>query len=379
MSISKAEISLIKGMLRMGYKAALIQAYFTSPDRLVNPARLYEIRDGEYKGSKNIQAATDDQVGTFIDDYNRRNSPDESYSPPEQDRNVFRFRLDENGKLTTLSEDDDLELNDPQIGEIYEELRVKALKFSALGHNSLAGLTDDAVEFSNSLPENPEDASAVVVFMKGNGLKSKLSSYQASKENPELYPLVELDDATYPIFEDLVHAFSLLVNLSPVMALLDQKTSSPEVYKNQGSALEAIKPAIDDAETVANAEAASAIEDQINDGLQASDDPYGRTQRSIAFSSVRNFTIAVFSPIYRAARYVLGDEKLPSIMKTVRNTAVGKATADLYNYVGANFPAIVEYIRANVDALTAYANSVISNPHLQEFVKMIIELIKGAA
>jgi hypothetical protein len=379
MSISNYEISIIKGMLRMEYKAAIIQAYFTRPDRLVNPARIYEIRDGTYKGSSKVKAATDDEVGTFIDDHHRHNSPDEAYSPPEQDRNVFQFRLDENGRLTTLSDGSDLELNDPQIREIYNELRAKSLDFSQLGHNSLAGLNDDATKFAAALPENPEDASAVVLFMKGSGLKSKLASYQASKENPDLYPLVELDEAVYPLFEDLMHAFSLLVNLSPVMAILEQKSSSLEVYKDQGDALEAIKPAIDEAKTVADEEAASAIEDQINSGLQASDDPHGRAQRSIAFSSVRNFTIAVFSPIYRAARYVLGDEKLPSIMKTVRNTAAGKATADLYNYVGANFPAIVEYIRVNVDALASYANSVISNPHLQDFVKMIIELIKGAA
>lgn len=379
MSISKYEISIIKGMLRMGYKAALIQAYFTSPDRLVNPARLYEIRDDNYKGSKKIKAATDDEVGTFIDVYNRENSKVENYVPPEQDRNVFQFRLDKNGKLTTLSNGTDLELGDPQIREIYNELRLKSLDFVRLGHNSLAGLTDDAVKFSSALPEDPENASAIIIFMRGSGLKSKLASYQASKANPDIYPLVDLDEAVYPLFEDLMQAFSLLVNLSPVMAILEQKASSPEVYKDQGDALEAIKPAIYDADTVADEEAASSIEDQINSGLQASDDPYGHAQRSVAFSSVRNFTIAIFSPIYRAARYVLGDESLPSIMKTVRNTAAGKATADLYNYVGANFPAIAEYIRANVDALTSYANNVISNPHLQEFVKMIIELLKGAA
>jgi hypothetical protein len=375
MSISKHEIYIIKGMLRMRYSAAKIQAYFTRPDRLVNPARIYEIRDGSYKQSGQINAATDDEVGTFIDEYGRLNPRNDTYSPPEQDRNVFQFRLDENGKLTTLSDGTDLELNDPQIREIYNELRIKSLQFSNIGHNSLAGLNDDATKFSAAFPENPEDASAVIVFMRGSGLKSKLASYQASRENSDLYPLVELDDAVYPLFEDLMQAFSLLVNLSPVMAILEQKASSPEVYKEQGDALGAIKPAIDAARTVADEDAASSMEDQINSGLQASDDSHGRAQRSVAFSSVRNFTIAIFSPIYRAARYVLGDESLPSIIRTVRNTAVGKASADLYNYVGANFPAIVEYIRVNVDALTSYANNVISNPHLQEFVKMIIELL----
>jgi hypothetical protein len=375
MSVSKHDISIIKGMLRMRYSAAKIQAYFTRPDRLVNPARIYEIRDGSYKQSGQINAATDDEVGTFIDEYGRLNPRDDTYYPPEQDRNVFQFRLDENGKLTTLSNGTDLELNDPQIREIYNELRIKSLEFSSIGHNSLAGLNDDATKFSAAFPENPEDASAVIVFMRGSGLKSKLASYQASRENSDLYPLVELDDAVYPLFEDLMQAFSLLVNLSPVMAILEQKASSPEVYREQGDALGAIKPAIDTARTVADEDAASSIEDQINSGLQASDDPHGRAQRSVAFSSVRNFTIAIFSPIYRAARYVLGDESLPSIIRTVRNTAVGNASADLYNYVGANFPAIVEYIRVNVDALTSYANNVISNPHLQEFVKMIIELL----
>lgn len=378
MAIANNEISIIKGMLRMGYQASMIQAYFTSPDRLVNPARIYEIRDGKYTGSNRVKAATDDEVGSFIDDYVRRNPSDYSYAPPEQDRNVFQFRLDENGKLTTLSKGGDLELNDPQIREIYNELRIKSLEFSMLGHNSLAGLNEDVAKFILALPENPEDASAVVVFMRGSGLRSKLASYQASKNNPDLYPIVELDDATYPLFEDLMQAFSLLVNLSPVMATLEQKASSPEAYQEQGGALEAVKPAIDEAGTVADADAASSIEDQTNTGLQAPDDVHGHAQRSVAFSSVRNFMIAVFSPIYHAARYVLGDDKLPSIIKTVRNTVVAKATADLYKYVGTHFPTIAEYIKMNVDALTSYARNVISNHHLQEFVVMIIELIKAA-
>lgn len=378
MSISEYEISIIKGMLRMRYTTAVIQAYFTRPGRLVNPARIYEIRDNTYTGSQKIEPATDDDVGIFIDDYNQQNPTNGAYIPPEQEGDVFRFKLGRDGKLTTLSKGADLELNDPQIAEVYNELRDKSLRFSELGHNSLATLLEEAVSFSSALPENPKEASAVIVFMRGSGLKSKLASYQASKGNPELFPLVPLDGAVYPIFKDLMDSFSLLVNLSPVMASLEQKVTSPEIYKDQGEALQAIKPAIDRAGAVADEEAASSIEDQINSGLQASDDVHGHARRSVAFSSVRNFTIAVFSPIYRAVRYVLGDNDLPSIIQTVRNAAAGNATVDLYNYVGAHFPTIIEYIKTNVDALTSYANSVISNPHLQEFVTMIIELIRGA-
>lgn len=377
MRISNYEISIIKGMLRMGLKTALIQAYFTNPERLVNPARLYEIRDGVYKGSKEIIPATDDEVGIFLDDFGRANSQFSNYSTPEQDDNVFQFKLNTSGELTTLSPGKNLELADPQIREVWNELREKSQKFSQLGHNSLAGLNEDAIKFASALPENPEEASAVMVFMKGSGLKSKLASYIASKENPDIYPLVELDDAVYPLFEDLMQAFSLLVNLSPAMAQLEQKATSTEAYSEQGDALRAIKPAIDASEMVADEDAACSIEDQIESGLRATNDHNGHAQRAVAFSSVRNFTIAVFSPIYRAARYILGDDKLPSIVKTVRNVAAARAADNLYKYLGANFSKIVDFIRVNVESLGSYAEKVISNPQLQDFINMIIELIKA--
>lgn len=376
MSISDYEISIIKGMLRMEFTPAKIQAYFTRPSRLVNPARIYDIRDGKYKNSGNVSAASDDEVGGFIDDFDRDHSSNDIYTPPEQDKDVFRFKLDRDGKISTLSGGSDLELADPQIREIYDELREKTISLNILGHNSLAGLSEDASKFLLALPENPEDASAVVVFMRGSGLRSKLASYEASRKNPDLYPVIDIDEAVHPIFEDLVQSFGLLVNLSPAMAALEQKASSPDIYKDQGEALSAVKPAIDDAGDVANADAATAIEEQVKSGLEASNDHNGYAQRAVAFSSVRNFTIAIFSPIYRAARYILGDSDLPSIVKTVRNTAAARAATDLYSYLADKFPIVVDYIRSNVDVFTAYAGKVISNPQLQDFVTMIIDIIK---
>lgn len=65
-SISDAEIALIKGMLRKGTKNKDIQFYFNRPDRPVNSGRISQIRAGSYANSIEIEAATPDQVASFL-------------------------------------------------------------------------------------------------------------------------------------------------------------------------------------------------------------------------------------------------------------------------------------------------------------------------
>ena len=53
-------------MLEAGYANKDIQFYFNSPDRAVNSGRITEIADGSYSDSKDIPAATSEELDFFI-------------------------------------------------------------------------------------------------------------------------------------------------------------------------------------------------------------------------------------------------------------------------------------------------------------------------
>lgn len=377
-SISDYEVSIIKGMLRMNYRPALVQAYFTRPDRLVNPARIQEIKSDATARIANIAPASDDEVGYFLDEYARANPAADQYSPPIQETDVTQFKLTDGGKITIVSAESDLQFGNPEIREIYDELRVKAADLSAYGHNVLGEIHTDIARFEDALPEDPLAASVVKVFMRGSGLKSKLTSYEAYKENPELYPFVNLEPTVAPLLRDLIESFSLLVNLTPAMAVLEGKAATQEQYISQGEALEAIKPALEEVEQVAEPEAVEVLEEQVTDGLKALPDQSGRAQRAVAFSSVRNFAISIFTPVYHATRYILRDDKLPSTAQHFRNGLAYAAGQKVYSYLHDRFPAIIEYIKHNAESLSAYAEKIITNQQLHEFIKSMIELINSA-
>jgi hypothetical protein len=66
--LSTREIALIKAMLGLGKKAGFhsgrIQSYFSRPDRNVNPARIYEIRDGTLR--PDIAPASETELHDFL-------------------------------------------------------------------------------------------------------------------------------------------------------------------------------------------------------------------------------------------------------------------------------------------------------------------------
>lgn len=376
-SISDYEVSIIKGMLRMNYRPALVQAYFTRPDRLVNPARIQEIKNDATARIASIASASDEEVGDFLDAYARANPAADHYSPPTQEADVTQFKLTDNGKITIVSAEADLQFGNPEIKEIYDELRIKAVNLTTHGHNGLGEIHADTVRFAEALPEDALAASVIKVFMRGSGLKSKLLSYEAYRENPELYPIVDLAPGIAPLFRDLIESFTLLVNLTPAMAVLEGKATTQEQYIAQGEALEAIKPALEEVEQVAEPEATEALEEQVAEGLSAPQDQSGRAQRAVAFSSVRNFAISIFTPVYHAARYILGDDKLPSIAQQLRNGFAYAAGQKLYPYLHDRFPAIVEYIKNNAESLTAYAEKIITNQKLHEFIRSMIDVISN--
>jgi hypothetical protein len=65
-SITDEEVALIKAMLARGMKNKDIQFFFNRPDRPVNSGRITGIRNGSYGKSNTIDAATDDELDTFV-------------------------------------------------------------------------------------------------------------------------------------------------------------------------------------------------------------------------------------------------------------------------------------------------------------------------
>jgi hypothetical protein len=65
-TITEGEIALVKAMLNREMKNKNIQFFFNRPDRPVNSGRISTIRTGSYSNSKDIPAASDSELDTFI-------------------------------------------------------------------------------------------------------------------------------------------------------------------------------------------------------------------------------------------------------------------------------------------------------------------------
>ncbi len=65
-SITDGEISLIKAMLKRGYKNQEIQFHFNRPDRPVNSGRITGIRNGSYANAAKVAAAPDADLDAFL-------------------------------------------------------------------------------------------------------------------------------------------------------------------------------------------------------------------------------------------------------------------------------------------------------------------------
>lgn len=360
-------------MLERGMKPSLIQAYFTRPGRLVNPARIQEFK----KGSRpHVGAADDETIDDFLDDFAAKHPDTGLYAPPKQEEEASTFKLREDGRLSLVSEAPTNKIdNIEDVEELYHELKTKAVAFAGLGHNVLGDLLATATTFSDAFPENPEDASVIKIWMRGNTLRSKLKSYQEQQDNPDSYPLVAIDSSAAPSLEDLCESFNVLTALVPALAALDTARCSGEEAESRKDALQTIQPAIDLAESVATEEVVQVLGEQVATGIGADDNEFGRKQTRVAYSSTRNFAVAIFTPIYRVARAVFSEDKLPNVVKSLRNgafTALGKKFTER---ILEKYPAFVEYIHGAADYLGAFAERVIDSPVLAEFMRHILHLL----
>lgn len=372
-TISDFEISLIKGMLQRGMKPSLIQAYFTRPSRLVNPARIQEIKNRD-KGA-NIGAATGNEVDDFIDDFIRRNSDSSLYSPPNQDDGASTFSISDSRVVLNPDPPNNKLDNNDDIKDLYEEVRNKAATFSLLGHNSLGGLVKDAISFSDAFPSDIEGASAIKIWMRGNTLRGYLKSHEVYQSNTDLYPLIAIDSTVAPAFEDLVQSFNVLVSFVPALAALDDRRLDGDKRSEQLDALEAIKPAIDNSDEVAEPSAKDALEEQIGAGLRAPNTEEGRRQVALAYTSSRNFAVAIFTPIYRTVRLIFEDDKLPNIIKKFRDGVATAAGSQFYQYITSHYPQIVDFININAKHISDYAQHLTDNQTLHDFITTLLSIL----
>lgn len=69
-ALNDFEVSLIRAMLAKNYANTRIQAYFTRPDRVVNSARVTNIKNSHY--GKGVSAASDAELEAFLADFAKR-------------------------------------------------------------------------------------------------------------------------------------------------------------------------------------------------------------------------------------------------------------------------------------------------------------------
>jgi hypothetical protein len=372
-SITDVETGLIKRMFMRGMSPSLIQSYFTRPDRLVNPARIQEIKSG--RRGATVASATEAALDDFLDEFARSHPQSGLFAPPKQEASASTFKI-EGDRIEIVPDSPVNVIEGPaEIIDLYKEVRSKVEGLAALGHNSLGSLRASIDNFRDAFPEDHTEASAVKIWMRGNTLRSILKSDGEYKKNSDLYPLVEIDQALYPLFEDLVQSFNVLVEFIPSLSQLDEKKVDGDKAEKNRLALHAISPVAGSIDAVTTEEAGTALQEQLEAGLAAPDTEVGRRQLHVAHTSWRNFSISVFTPIYRVARMIFADDKLPNVVRKFRDGAAMEAGAQFVKYLAANYPNLVSFIRENTGHLSEYAGTVIDNPALAEFIKNLLSLV----
>lgn len=362
-------------MIERGMSPAKIQSYFTRPDRLVNPARIQEVIKAER--AADVESATDEQLDYFLDEFARTHTSANLYAPPRQTSEAAVFTLRSGGIVDLVPDDANGVGYSPEFDELYQELRVKALAVSNLGHNALGNLHLDLANFLEALPEGADNASVLRIWMRGNTLRSKHASLEAQSKHPDTFNIVEVEPSARPLFSDLVESFNVFVELVPKLSALEQLKSDRDRHAQHVESLQAIEPAIEDSGTVATDTAHETLTEQVANGLSAPNDEYGKKQVALSFSSVRNFAVAIFTPLYHSARRFLGSERMGELVKLVGNGAALEAGKRLTAYVSENYNAIFHFIQKNFDSLQAFVSKAISDVKLQELVNGVLQILSG--
>jgi len=368
-SIADEEIRLIKALLERGMKPSMVQAYFTRPNRLVNPARIQEVRKGELGGD--LSPADDQEVDAFLTDFANKFSNFELDSPPKENPSATHFVL-RDGLLDSVEE---TPTENGIASELYIECREKLISLCQNGGNVLGNALGPAQSMLEAMPESELDANIYKIWMRLNTLRSVASSVTSAEADPEAFPVYTIADGAVPLLIDAVESLNVFCSFSTQLRDLDSRRVPAEEASIQKEALERIEVAFRDARSITTDRAYASLNDQLSEAFSIDETGDSRRIIDLADKTSQNFLTKVFETVFNAARSLFPGETLRDISKKMRDGAAIEAGRRISAKVAENYPLILNYIKEYAGTMTEYVQTTMSSEALKEFVQSLLSLL----
>jgi len=360
------EVALIKAMLARGYANKDVQFFFNRPDRAVNSGRVSEIKGGDRWAE--VGPADDHDLDEFLDHHPSANPyrPDGEPELPTQRNSASQFRIDADGRIGLSNPGLEEEVfADPMVVEAYEELRSKANDMLALNGNHLGEVKTEVEAFSVVLPENPIEASAVRVWMRGNALRYILRAHEQVAGQDEFHP-AKLDPLCSNKLSDLVQAFNVFAVLVPKLVEIDQNRLGPDGTQEVKQAVDEFSLLLPDVLEISTEEAQRELSDEV---AAASVDLEGAEidrQISLTGNTAYNFLLSAIKGAYRWVRRTAGT--------AVKEFWAG-TKGDVYRVTGlAMLGGIWGFLSLNYPAIASILEKLSANPVAKQLLDLIASL-----
>lgn len=372
-TLSDTEIGLIKTMLQAGWKNAAIQFYFNTPERPVNNGRISEIKGGGR--GQGVPPATEYELEEFLDHHPltlARLGEDEPETP-QQVPSATHFIVNEDELLDVQYEvlSDDIS-GDPELNEVYQELRIAAHEFSGMGHNTLGEIAPKVDAFVEALPEDTNETNVSRIWMRGNKLRILLSAHDQVAEIPDMHP-AKLDVACVAALRTVVQLFNVFTANSQRASELDQLKMGPDDRAALSEILPEIEQVIKDANTIATDQAIGTLEEEIESALTADDTAVGDRQVSFVSRSTSNFLTTAIVRAYRLIRKGIG-ASISAVWTKLKDKAAEAAAVAVLGAPSYG-PPLVEFLKSNYGIISDFLTKVHANPAVQQFLDFVMKAL----
>jgi hypothetical protein len=297
-------------------------------------------------------------------------------SIPSQVATASQFAINAEGRIDLVP---DPPIADGSQREIYSEVRHKALKLSALGHNQLADLSEPVDRFLAAAPERFDDASITCLWSRGNTLRLRLKAHETATASVDPTDPARLTPLVARMLGDVVETFNVFIVGDPKGCELDHIRLGPQDRAAAQAVVDAAAPiveAINAWKGLATAPAVEALTDPFEaarhapagiDGDQAIDLAQ-RTSKNIVLEVLRGASAYICKEPGLAWRgFRDGYYRAAGAAAFVATS--GAAGAAVYYYG----PQVAAFVVRNADVLRAFVEQAFHNPALIRIIKMVSE------
>lgn len=267
--------------------------------------------------------------------------------------------------------------------EHYEAARRKALEFSALTPNVLGDLREPMVRLLEAMPVDMQALSINRLWSRANTLRKRLAAHDDARERQQKSALPEPDPALLPpsaaeTLRDVVETYNIFIVGDEKGRELDRKRLGPGERERGEQALAAMAPVVavlPNTPEVATQAVPEILEEKSEAAKSAPHTLAGDQDVAVARASMGNFVLALL----RKAGKLVKDEAAFG-WKGVREGAyreIGKVAlaAPVIGGVAYKWPAIVQFVAKNADALKHFARLAFNNPAVEQMIDAILKLI----